>query len=50
MTSTASTAAPTLTPQIVGQAEKAHKPLLDRGGADGHLRADHRRPTEGSAR
>jgi DNA-binding MarR family transcriptional regulator len=30
MTSTASTAAPTLTPQIVGQAEKAHKPLLDR--------------------
>jgi DNA-binding MarR family transcriptional regulator len=30
MTSTASTAAPTLNPQIVGQAEKAHKPILDR--------------------
>jgi DNA-binding MarR family transcriptional regulator len=30
MTSTASTAAPTLNPQILGQAEKAHKPLLDR--------------------
>jgi DNA-binding MarR family transcriptional regulator len=30
MTSTASTAATTLNPQIVGQAEKAHKPILDR--------------------
>jgi DNA-binding MarR family transcriptional regulator len=30
MTSTASAAAPTLNPQIVGQAEKAHKPFLDR--------------------
>lgn len=30
MTSTAFTAAPTLTPQILGQAEMAHKPFLDR--------------------
>ncbi|MDX6345566.1 MAG: hypothetical protein QOF84_356 [Streptomyces sp.] len=30
MTSTASTAPPALNPQIVGQAEKAHKPVLDR--------------------
>jgi hypothetical protein len=30
MTSTASTTAPALNPQIVGQAEKAHKPVLDR--------------------
>jgi hypothetical protein len=30
MTSNATTATPSLTPQIVGQAENAHKPLLDR--------------------
>ncbi|MDX6313690.1 MAG: hypothetical protein QOF44_3154, partial [Streptomyces sp.] len=30
MTSTASTAPPALNPQIVGQAEKAHQPVLDR--------------------
>jgi DNA-binding MarR family transcriptional regulator len=30
MTSTAPAAAPTLNPQIIGQAEKAHKPILDR--------------------
>jgi DNA-binding MarR family transcriptional regulator len=29
-TTTTSTAAPTLSPQIVGQAERAHKPILDR--------------------